>query len=117
MNFKGLARIEISTMIGSGLITLLLALNGYGVWSLVFGGLAAFLTVILSWRTVLWRPSFSIGWESLRELWGFSLNMTGFSLLNYIRSNVDYLLLGKLLGSSALRIYRTSISNSKSLKR
>lgn len=106
MNFKGLAIVEIGATIGAGVTSLLLALNGYGVWSLVCGGLtAALLTAIFSWKVVPWRPSWSVSLKSLGELWVFSVNMTGFSLLNYLRSNVDYLLVGKLLGSSALGIY------------
>src|SRR5690606_24306217 len=59
MNFKKMAFIENISAIASGVLSLVLAFAGAGVWSLVFNSLATFVIAIpLYFRATQWLPSF-----------------------------------------------------------
>jgi len=51
LDFKKLAIVEIYATFISGLISILLAVKGYGVWSLVLGGISnSFISVLIFWK-------------------------------------------------------------------
>jgi PST family polysaccharide transporter len=111
MNFRALALIEISAVLAAGLIAVILALAGCGVWSLAWQMLAisAFMAMIM-WRVANWRPRFLFEWSAVRELLGFSANLLGFNVLNYWARNADNFLVGKFIGSAALGLYARAYS-------
>jgi len=106
LTFKKLAIAEVCAAFVSGMVSISFAINGYGVWSLVFGGLAGgFVSVVILWKIVAWRPSLRFSFARFKELFGFGSHVMGSRVLNYIDSNMDYLVVGKLLGTSALGYY------------
>jgi O-antigen/teichoic acid export membrane protein len=111
MDFKRLIQIEIISGIASGFISICMALGGMGVWSLVYRLLmqTAFSTIML-WIFSEWRPVLCWSRISFNELLGFSSNLFGFKLVNYWSRNIDNLLVGKFLSSSALGIYSRAYS-------
>ncbi len=106
LHFKQLMFRDIAAVFAGGACGIWMALNGFGAWSLV-GQLLMFTLVnsIALWFFSSWRPAFVFSKRSLDDLIGFSANMTGFAITNYIGRNVDYLLIGKFLGSEALGLY------------
>lgn len=106
LDFKKLAFTEVGAALIYGLTSIILALKGYGVWSLVFGLLAqSFTEVILLWKVCPWRPRARFHSQSFRELFSFGINVWGFNLVNYGRENIDYFIIGRALGSAALGFY------------
>ena len=106
LEFKKLAVTEISAAIISGAVSVILALLGFGVWSLVCGSiLKNIISVVVLWRVCTWRPSLTFNLTSFKELFSFGAHVMGSRFLNYIDSNVDYLLIGKLLSATALGHY------------
>ena len=65
---------------------------------------AAF-TAILLWHFSSWRPSFKIDRAAIRELLGFGSSVFGSQTLGYWVRHIDYLLIGRVLGTVALGIY------------
>jgi O-antigen/teichoic acid export membrane protein len=109
LNFKRLALIEISALALSGIIAVITALAGLGVWSLALQSvLLSIFTVSLLWINSEWKPRIKFEFSYVKELLGFSSNLLGFSSFNYWIRNVDNLLIGKVIGSSALGIYGTA---------
>ena len=106
MQFKVLAAIDLLAVSIAGIIAIALAFAGYGVWSLI-AQLVSFtiLSVLLLWLRSNWHPRFIIKRRALKELWPFSSNLLGAQLLNYGVRNVDYLLIGRYVGSAGLGIY------------
>ena len=106
MDFRSLAIVDLSTIGASGVLAIGMALTGWGVWSLVVPGLVGtgVGTIVLWWR-VDWRVRGGIVWGSLRSLGRFSLTIMTFNVLNYVRSNIDYLVLGRMLGTWPLGLY------------
>jgi len=106
MDFRSLAIVELSTVVGSGALAIGMAVSGWGVWSLVVPGVVgtALGTVVL-WRRVPWRVQGGMTLGSLRALGRFSISVLSFNVLNYVRSNVDYFVLGRALGAGPLGLY------------
>jgi O-antigen/teichoic acid export membrane protein len=87
-------------------VTVLLAVNGTGAWSLAWGRLAgnavsAILFFALS--PARWRPGFDR--SEARRLLAFGLPLAGSSLLVFTMLNVDYVVVGSTLGPVALGFY------------
>lgn len=106
IEFKKIAVTEISASVMSGTVSIILALLGFGVWSLVFGTIINnFTRVVLLWKVCTWRPSMTFDLTSFTELFSFGAHVMGSQFLNYFDSNVDYLLIGKFLSATALGHY------------
>ncbi len=107
MDFRRLVIINLVSIIAGGLVAIIMATMGFGVWSLVAQMLVQTLAeVILMWRTTDWKPRFLIDRRALRELMGFSLNLTGANSLNFWVRNLDNLLIGRFVSAGALGLYR-----------
>jgi len=83
-----------------------LAFAGFGVWSLVLGNLASHLAlVILRWVLCRWHPSIMFSIKSLKDLWGFGLNLTGSRAVQFVTERLDYLIIGRFLATAAMGFY------------
>jgi len=111
LEFKKIAIIEMSSEALAGVLAIFLAFWGMGVWSLVLQTIVSnTISVILLWLWSSWRPSFIFHWSRLKELSRFSLNLLGFSFVNYFSRNLDNLLIGKYLGAASLGFYGKAYS-------
>jgi len=106
LNFKEIALMEVGAETFTGIIAIILAFSGFGVWSLVLRMLLGNLIYgVLLWRVCPWRPSLVFKSDRFKELFGFSANVIGSRLINYGQINIDNLIVGKLLGVTALGYY------------
>jgi PST family polysaccharide transporter len=96
--------------------TILLALNGWGYWSIVLGHLAG-ATVRAGLQVYLsgWRPSLTCSREALRDLIPFGLGLHSKRLLEYAVGNVDNLVVGRILGMTALGYYDKAFTTTNRL--
>ena len=109
LRFRSLALLETGVLAVAGASAAILAVAGWGVWSLVAQSLiASVLTavsvLILARFNPLSRaavPSFA----QLRELSRFSGPLAGYQILNFVSRNIDDVLIGKFLGATALGYY------------
>jgi O-antigen/teichoic acid export membrane protein len=77
------------------------------VWALVWGGLAArFLRLVLSYVLHPYRPGIKIDREGFQELFGFGKWVFTSGILVFLVTQGDDILLGKLLGVTALGLYQ-----------
>ncbi|SFL42008.1 MOP flippase family protein [Halanaerobium salsuginis] len=106
MKFKELFNINIFSTILYGLITIILALNNFGVHALVYGFIAKNIIVTLL-ITIYhkWIPSIFFSFKTIKDLLNFGVYVFGTSIINYFNRNLDYLLIGRFLGSEALGYY------------
>jgi PST family polysaccharide transporter len=106
MEFNKLAMINIVFSVFASVASLILALSGRGVWSLVLGGLVASILITpLVWYFEKWRPRFIFDRASFKALFSFSSYLLSFNVLNYFARNFDNLIVGKYLGANVLGIY------------
>ncbi len=106
LEFKNLAKVEIASFLGAGVVAIVLAWRGLGVWSLVAQTLlATLISAGLLWRLCHFRPALRFSRKAFRELFSFSSHYLGFNALAYWIRNFDNLLVGKYIGAAALGIY------------
>jgi len=97
---------EVGRTLIKGVCQVGLALLGFGVWSLVIGQVVgeAGATLIL-WRVSDWRPTRLIDRTLIRPMAQYGVQITLLGGLGWILADVDYLIIGTLLGAAALGIY------------
>lgn len=104
--FDKRSQIDFLANLSAGLSTLLLALKGYGVWSLVYGSIILELTKnVLLIIYYPWKPQVSFSFRKATPLLNFGTKITGSRIFWYIYSNSDFLIAGKVLGKTALGFY------------
>ncbi|TPG34668.1 lipopolysaccharide biosynthesis protein [Mycobacterium hodleri] len=106
MNFSArLAPEALGALTKTGL-TIGLAAAGFGVWSLVYGQLAATIVMtVLYWWVGRTRPKLALDAAVGRELIRFGIPVTAVTLMAYAIYNVDYLAVGTRLGATELGLY------------
>jgi PST family polysaccharide transporter len=106
MQFRYATLTEWSDAIGSMIVTLVLAFQGYGYWSIVIGQLSgSVIRVVLKSYLCGWRPSLRCTRLAVRELLSFGLGLQAKRLLEYASFNLDNLVVGRVLGMTALGFY------------
>jgi teichuronic acid exporter len=108
LRFREMALALIAGNVGGSLATIVCAILGLGVWSLVFGTLALAalrsLVIIVYNRSAVW-PDFSRGFEPVRHLMHFSVHMFGNRILFYCSGALDLMVLGRMVHSTELGSY------------
>ena len=85
---------------------ILITLYKYGIWGLIYGMIASeIFMALLRLKFVRWVPGIVISINSLKYLSKYGLNLLGESITIYLRQNIDYLVIAKLLDSSTLGYY------------
>lgn len=111
LKFKEIASIDLISQLMAGVIAITAAYNGFSYWSLVIQiYISSILRVGLFWIRSNWHPSFVLDRGAINELVGFSLPLIGMKSTHYWTHNIDSLIVGKVLGDSALGIYSRAYS-------
>ncbi len=104
--FKVVALVQILQISTDNILSLIFALCGLGMWAIVLPKiLVAPIWVIVMLRNHKWRPKFKFTSKNWGELIYFGRSVLGVELLNTLRSNLDYLIVGRFLSIEALGIY------------
>jgi len=106
VNFKMIASVEIAGVAFYGVVSIVLAALGFGVWSIVYGMIANHIvsTFIFYIRTV-WKPKVFFSLERFKSNVKFGINVFGTNIVNYFYMNLVSFVTGKFLGTSSLGIY------------
>jgi PST family polysaccharide transporter len=95
-----------ANMLVSGVVVVLLAIAGWGAlglaWSWVAGQVAT-TVLLLSYRPGRFWPSWNRA--AARRALAFGLPLAGANLLAFLVLNVDYMIVGRVLGAEALGLY------------
>ncbi|MCH8034825.1 MAG: lipopolysaccharide biosynthesis protein [Bacteroidetes bacterium] len=106
MDFKRIVLPRNISRIIAAIIAIIMALMGYGVWSLVFQRVLTNLFLAVIYPFVCdWRPKIRFSLISFRKIFSFGVYTTGTGVFNYLTGNIDYLLIGKMLGAQQLGVY------------
>ncbi len=106
MDFKKLVLPRNFSNIAASAIAIIMALTGFGVWSLVFQRVLTNLFLVLIYSYVSkWRPHLKFDKNSFRKIFSFGVYTTGTGIFNFLTGNIDYLLIGKMLGAGPLGVY------------
>lgn len=93
-------------LVGSGIIGITLALNGYSYWSLAWQQFA-YICIINIGRLyyVRWKPSFHIDLSPIREMIGFSSKILITNIINQVNNNILSFIFGRLFTAGAVGNY------------
>ncbi|RKT78493.1 PST family polysaccharide transporter [Terracoccus luteus] len=100
------AGIDLAGFVGGTALTVVLALCGFGAWSLMWGFVAS--NVLVGAMCIARAPAwygFGFDRSRLRELLAFGLPLAGSSAVLYLLVNLDYVVVGSVLGVTALGFY------------
>ncbi len=108
LKFDGLAKIEMTTTVLNAIVTIGAAFAGLGVYSLIWGQLVATSTRVAllccnGWRQ--WRPSFRFSKQDIKGYMSFGFYQMGERTVNFLSANIDYIIIGRILGPAALGFY------------
>jgi O-antigen/teichoic acid export membrane protein len=106
LDFKLQAKISIISSVFSGVVALIMAFAGFGVWSLVVKTITLYaMSSLLLWLWNGWRPSLIFNFQSIKELFAFGSNLLISGLIDTIYGNVYYIVIGKYFSANELGYY------------
>ena len=93
--------------------SVLMALYGFGVWSLIIPSIIAVpIKIIISFSLISWRPKLKLYYSHWKEIVNYSKHIIGSSLANYILTQGDTLMVGSTFGSVSLGVYNLAWQSS-----
>lgn len=109
LNFRRIFWLDTAVAIGSGLLAVCLAYQGWGIWALVARSVSANLLKFIFLSDIIWKAlSNGFRWQKLSSFLDYSLPSLGNDLLQYFVRNFDDFLVGKYIGNQALGLYNRS---------
>jgi PST family polysaccharide transporter len=104
--FKSLTTRSLIATISSGIVAVIMAFLGFGVWSLVAKLIVeGAVSVIALWQVSDWRPNFRLSRKYFKELFSFGINIVGGNFVDFLSVHSDDFLIGYYLGPIALGYY------------
>lgn len=106
LQFDKLARIDIVSAIISVMVSITLAFNGWGVWSLVAQQLLSRICrCIFLWYGSTWHPAFVFSTKSFKSMFSYGSFLLLSDLMNCLVDNVQGLLIGRRYTASDMGYY------------
>lgn len=110
LNFKTPTKINIVTRLGAGVLGIVFAYCGYGVWALVISSLfSSISSVILNWWVIKWLPKKGWSKDSFKYLWGYGNKLLASSLLDTAYKNATPVFIGKFYTPTDLGVYNRAL--------
>jgi O-antigen/teichoic acid export membrane protein len=106
LDFKTQFKVTVPAGVVSGIVAVIMATKGFGVWSLVAQMLVSPLLITISlWAINTWRPSFAFSIDSFRELFSFGSKLFLSGVLDIVFRNVYVIVIGKLFAATVAGWY------------
>ena len=106
IDFKSQTKITLIASVSSGIVGIVLAVLGFGVWSLVAQQLMSHcLRTVLLWFVNKWIPSLRFSSKSFHELFGFGWKMMVSSVIDTVWKELYQVVVGKFYNPATLGQY------------
>lgn len=107
LKYNLLIRVTTLTTILSGATAIIMAIEGYGIWSLVVQNM---LKSILGTITVIsisgWLPKWHFRFSEIKNLMNFSLNILGTHIVAAFLSKMNQILIGRFFPAAQLGLFK-----------
>lgn len=111
MAFQKSFYVSLGGVLAQGVVGILLAWRGFGVWSLVFSQLAnSAVSTLILWFAVRWRPRFLFSGKRLRGMFFYGSKLLLSSLIDTVFTNIYSLVIGKLYSKETLGYYNRGLN-------
>ncbi|SDE00788.1 Membrane protein involved in the export of O-antigen and teichoic acid [Mucilaginibacter pineti] len=102
-------KISYSHMVGSltgGIVGIILAYKGFGVWALVMSTLSAQIVMLLGYLYCsTWRPKLEFSYQSIKSMLPFGLNILFSSIVFFAIAQFNNLVVGKYYNKADLGLF------------
>lgn len=116
IDFRSQTKITLIASVVSGIVGIVMALLGFGVWSLVAQQLMShILRTVLLWIINKWIPHLKFSSRSFHDLFGFGWKMMVSNVLNTVWKELYQVVVGKFYNPAILGQYTRSKQFSKLL--
>lgn len=106
MVFKRFFIATLSGTLMSGVVGLYLAMNGYGVWALVFQYLTnTTVNTIVLFFVEKWIPKLQFSLDKAKEIYSFGWKVLATELVYTLENNMCGLIIGKIFGAADLAFF------------
>jgi teichuronic acid exporter len=106
VNFKLQTKIGLGASVVSGILGIVLAFKGFGVWSLVFRTMADhIIRSLFLWVNNRWKPQRVFSLPALKELFGFSSKLLASAILDKVYYNIYNLVIAKYFSAKELGLF------------
>ena len=106
LDFKKVFKSNVLAVSASGILGIVLAINGFGVWALVIQNLSnIFIACIVMSITVRWRPRLVLNLSRVNKLFSFGWKILVANLIDMIYQDLSSLVIGKKFNSAMLGYY------------
>lgn len=106
MQFKKLFYSSIGAVLASGIIGIMMAVMGFGVWALVGQQITSqFFTTIIMWFTVKWRPQLQFSYSRLKSLFSYGWKILFASLIDALYLDLRTLVIGRIFSPDMVGYY------------
>ncbi len=111
MQFRRIAIIDISANLIGSAVSIAMALTGWGYWSLVAKPIVTSgLSAIGVWLSCPWVPGRPQLTPAVKELLGFGMGVTGFTMTDYVAKSADRLAIGYFYGAGPLGLFQNAFN-------
>lgn len=98
---------NIFNLVTQGVVGIACALNGFGVWSLVYSKLAGTIVgALVMYVTIKWHPKLVFSYSAIKSIFSFSSKLLGSYLLNCIYNNIHTIIIGRFFTKTDLGFYQ-----------
>jgi PST family polysaccharide transporter len=109
MQFRRIAMIDISANVVGSIVSVAMALSDLGYWSLVAKPIVtAGLAAVGVWLSCPWVPGRPQLTPDVKELVGFGMGVTGFTMTDYLARSADRIALGYFYGAGPLGYFQNA---------
>lgn len=106
MDFKSQTKVSLVSSITSGLLAIILAATGFGIWALVIRIVSQkILETIMLIYINKWRPVFEFSRKSFTKYFGFGWKLLLSSLIDTTYNNIYYVIIGRIYTTRELGFY------------
>ena len=106
IDFKNQTKITIVASVASGIVGIVMAMMGFGVWALVAQNLTIqCLRTILLWEVNKWVPKLRFSLESFHELFGFGWKLMAVGVIDTVWKELYQVVVGKFYSPATLGQY------------
>lgn len=106
IDFKTQTKVSLISSITSGVIGIVMAFTGFGVWALVGQQISRqLLNTIFLWVFAKWFPSLQFSIQSFRELFGFGWKLLASGLIDTVWREIYQVVIGKYYSAASLGQY------------
>jgi polysaccharide transporter, PST family len=109
MQFRHLAMIDVTSNVVGSIISIAMAFTGWGYWSLVAKPIVTTgLAVVGVWTSCPWVPGRPEVTPGVKELVGFGMGVTGFTMTDYLARSADRVAIGYVYGPGPLGYFQNA---------